>query len=149
MNNIEEITNTLLAAGTFDYGAIMQPVELLNHYGIDLQADEDMAGWSVSDIRKQITRNALTELALVDKIRDILIDEGRYIGKTKGVYRVYLPSENEQVSSNYLRSASRKTSKASRLRQATPVEARESSNTSSRAAISARRSSALTQRSQA
>ena len=143
---MEDIFDQLLAQGTFDYGCTIPAAELLAYFDFEAATDADMEGWQPDKIRKQIQADVLVELGIVSKIRDKLLDLGRYIGKDKGAYRIFLPSENAQVADNLLASSNRKARRANRLMQATPTQAAAPTNAGSRAAISAVRADRLSAR---
>lgn len=67
--------------------------------------------------RKQFQELELRELAAVRYASEILLDEGKYLGKVKDTYRISLPSENAARIADYHAAARRKLNRAARLQR--------------------------------
>ena len=70
--------------------------------------------------RSEFSQLALTELAAVDYVRNILLGQGKYFSSMKGDYRVLLPSENARQITLYMSSADKKLKRALKLSRNTP-----------------------------
>jgi hypothetical protein len=123
----------------FNYDTTHQPCELLPLFGHTPATDEELEGMPALAAIKRKESDNMIALDISSAIREKLLDLGRYLGKDKGVYRVYLPSENMKVAENYLKSANRKQARSHRLISSTPralvPQDTQPSNLSSRAAI--------------
>ncbi len=64
---------------------------------------------------------ALTELSAVDYIRNILLNQGKYLTCNQGDYRILLPSENARQCERYITSASKKLNRSLKLSRNTPA----------------------------
>jgi hypothetical protein len=106
-----ELYAALQANGLLEYGSTI-PTELV-HATLCLSVP-DVAPKSVYD------RVALLELAAVDYVRNILLDQGKYITGTASGYRILLPSENAAQVDQYMSSADRKLVRALKLSRNTP-----------------------------
>ena len=100
------------ANGFDQYGAVMEESELMKY--LDLEMPETGTWHDFQRIRTAM-------LNPVDHIRNTLINEGKYLRKEGEFYRVLLPSENAGQVRSYEDSASRKLSRAEKLRTNTPV----------------------------
>jgi hypothetical protein len=65
---------------------------------------------------------ALTELAAIDYVRNVLLGQGKYITSVPSGYRVLLPSENAKQVELYVSSADKKLNRALKLHRNTPKE---------------------------
>ena len=63
---------------------------------------------------------ALQELGAIDYVRNILINEGKYLAKSHDNYRIFLPSENAGAVAAYMDAADNKMKRAHRLAKNTP-----------------------------
>lgn len=135
MSDNDDLIDELLAKGVFDYGATIKVDALMAMFGAQVSEDDDLEGFSVSDIRAQIKADSVVELSVSGRVRERLLDEGRYLGKVGDYYRVYLPSENANKAAGYLASSAKKAARASRLLASTPVEFSVKTTHTSRAAI--------------
>lgn len=105
--------------GMLDYGSVIDSKLVRNFLGIEIP---------VFGTIQQFNAAALKELAAIDGLRDMLIDEGKYIQGDRGDYRILLPSENAKQAANMVASANRKLRKASKLKLNTPKEYIKQSN---------------------
>lgn len=69
---------------------------------------------------KQFREIELIELSEIDKVRNALLKQGKYLAGTKTGYRVLLPSENQKQVNLIIDSASRKLRRAQTLLVNTP-----------------------------
>jgi hypothetical protein len=70
--------------------------------------------------KSQFDSLALTELAAVDYVRNILLGEGKYLGQQGGDYRILLSSENARQVHLYMSHADKKLKRALKLSRNTP-----------------------------
>lgn len=79
---------------------------------------------------------ALKELSAIDYVRNVLLDEGKYLKQDGDGYRILLPSENAVQINNFMLSANRKLRRAHRLSKSSQVEpSKTSMNTEARMAV--------------
>jgi len=71
--------------------------------------------------KKDFDEVALAELAAVDSVREVLLNNGKYIAGTKGGYRILLPSENREQIDRYLGHAQKKIGRARKLERTSPA----------------------------
>lgn len=109
----------LQARGMLDYGSVITG-ELVRDF-LDIEIP-------ILGTLQQFNAAALKELSAIDGLRDLLIDEGKYIQGDKGDYRILLPSENSKQAANMVASANRKLRKAAKLKLHTPKEYIKQSN---------------------
>ena len=64
----------------------------------------------------------LIELGYIDYIRNLLLNEGKYLTNSRGVYRVLLPSENAAQVDRYMSGANKRLNRALKLSKNTPAE---------------------------
>lgn len=64
----------------------------------------------------------LIELGYVDYVRNMLLNDGKYLTNSRGVYRVLLPSENAAQVERYVSGASKRLNRALKLSKNTPDE---------------------------
>lgn len=84
--------------------------------------------------KQEFDEIALKELAAVDYVRNVILNEGKYLAGTGDDYRVLLPSENKAQVERYMTSADRKLRRAGKLSRNTPGKRieRELDNTQAR-----------------
>jgi len=70
--------------------------------------------------RAQFEELSLTELAVVDYVRNVLLGEGKYLAKKSGDYRILLPSENANQVYLYMAHADKKLKRALKLSRNAP-----------------------------
>lgn len=70
--------------------------------------------------KKEFDAIALQELAAVDYVRNVLLDEGKYLAMRDGGYRILLPSENARQVESYMHQADKKLRRALKLNKNTP-----------------------------
>ncbi len=73
--------------------------------------------------KKEFDQLALTELAAVDYVRNILLGQGMYLTQDRGDYRILFASENAHQVSLYMQSAKKKLDRAQKLNNSTPRDA--------------------------
>lgn len=64
----------------------------------------------------------LIELGYIDYVRNMLLNDGKYLTNSRGVYRVLLPSENAAQVERYVSGASKRLNRALKLSKNTPAE---------------------------
>jgi hypothetical protein len=64
----------------------------------------------------------LAELGYIDYVRNILLNEGKYLTNSRGVYRVLLPSENAAQVERYVSGANKRLNRALKLSKNTPMQ---------------------------
>lgn len=94
-----------------DYGAEIPRTFLLETLGIE---EPQIA------TREEWQRLELQEMAVVDYVRNLLIDQGKYLERTRSGYRIALPSENMAQVDAYMSAADKKIRRGQRLLRATP-----------------------------
>ena len=104
-----DLLDTLLTKGVFDYGEIIKVDALMELFGVKTTSDDEMEGMSPNDMRALIKKEAVLELSVAGKVRERLLDEGRYLGKHGEYYRVYLPSENVSQAAAYQAAGQKRT----------------------------------------
>lgn len=110
---MENVFKTLNDQGLLEYGATFTAEYFKQLCGIV----EPKTG-----TRKDFESIALAELSAIDFIRNVLIQNGRYIKKDGDSYRVLLPSENAKQADLMRESARKKLKKAKSLETNTPTE---------------------------
>jgi len=99
--------------GYTSYGAEV-PVETVQAFlGLDYP---EIAGKKVYDAL------TLIELGYIDYVRNMLLNDGKYLTNSRGVYRVLLPSENAAQVERYVSGASKRLNRALKLSKNTPAE---------------------------
>ena len=63
----------------------------------------------------------LIELGYIDYVRNMLLNEGKYLTNSRGVYRVLLPSENAAQVERYVSGANKRLNRALKLSKNTPM----------------------------
>lgn len=71
--------------------------------------------------RSEFEKLALQELNAIDYVRNILLNEGKYLRADNGNYRILLPSENAAQVEKYMGAADKKLNRAMKLYKNTPV----------------------------
>ncbi len=104
--------DVLEAAGLLTYGADISGEAVRGALGIEMPE---------FGRREDFARIELLELSAVDHVRQRLIENGMYIARSPDGYRVLLPSENLRQVDAYMRSASRKVTRARKLQEMTPA----------------------------
>lgn len=64
----------------------------------------------------------LRELNYIDYVRNQLLNDGKYLTNSRGVYRILLPSENAAQVDRYISGANKRLNRALKLSRNTPVE---------------------------
>lgn len=105
----EEIESRGLTA----YGSVIDANMIRHHLGI---VHPEVAPKAVYD------KLALAELGAIDYVRNILLNQGKYITSTPSGYRILLPSENAKQVDLYVSSADKKLGRALKLHRNTPKE---------------------------
>lgn len=95
-------------------------------YGTHIPAEfvRNTIGLKMPDVatKQEFDKIALLELAAIDYVRNIMLNQGKYIKGENGGYRILLPSENAQQVENYMSSADQKLRRAIKLAKNTPKE---------------------------
>jgi len=115
----QSLYDFLNARGMLDYGSVIAGELVRNFLGIEIPA---------FGTREQFNAAALKELDAIDRLRDLLLDDGKYIQGDRGDYRILLPSENAKQAACMVKSANRKLRKAAKLKLLTPKEYIKQSN---------------------
>ena len=96
----------------------------LDEYGSVILASEvrHIIGAEFPEVgtRRQFESAALAELSAVDYVRNVLINEGKYLTQSNGDYRILLPNENASQIERYMSGADKKLRRAQRLSKNTP-----------------------------
>jgi hypothetical protein len=108
-----ELFNSLNELGLLEYGSVIETAVVHELLGIETPA---------FGTRAQFDRLALTELAAIDYVRNILLGQGKYLSGTTGGYRILLPSENANQVELYIQSADKKLSRALKLSRNMPQQ---------------------------
>ena len=101
----------LRQSGQDDFGSVIYWHEVCRV--LDLEYPEK-ASKAVFDALEMIELNA------VGYVREVLLKEGKYLGKSCSGYRILLPNENASQVARYRSSADRKLSRALKLVRNTP-----------------------------
>lgn len=106
----KELLNYMRKHGLDDYGSIFPRKKV-----------HEIAGISVPEIgtMKEFTTISLLELNIVDYVRKVLLNEGKYITQSKDTYRILTPSENLAQVHSYNVSAMNKMKRGNKLLQNT------------------------------
>jgi hypothetical protein len=112
--NMENVFEILNEKGLLEYGATFSADYFRELCGIV----EPKTG-----TKKEFDMASLAELSAIDFIRNVLIQNGRYIKKDGDNYRVLLPSENAKQADLMRESARKKLNKAKKLETNTPKDA--------------------------
>lgn len=95
-------------------------------YGAEVPVETVQAflGIEYPEIANKKTYDALTlvELGYIDYVRNILLNEGKYLTNSRGVYRVLLPSENAAQVDRYVSGANKRLTRALKLSRNTPMQ---------------------------
>ena len=110
----KELVESLRQMGLLEYGKVIDGNMLRSMAGIyypetGTKADFDSA--------------SLEELAVTDYIRNVLLNEGKYLKSHREDYRILSPSENSGQVESYMKSADHKLRRAIKLSKNTPVDA--------------------------
>lgn len=140
----KKIFEQLLDHGVFDYGATIPGNVLLKKFGFDLISDAEFEQWqedgvTFAEVKRIIEDQDIREMALVDKIREWLIADGRIIKRRGANYYIPLPSENLTIARQYFEKGIRKNRRGEALIKNTPTtEAKNTDQTQSRMAVADR-----------
>lgn len=119
---IKMIVEEMIDSQVFDYGEQVDRVELLESLGVYLMPDSEFKNFSPAEIRKQLDAEKLDELNATNVIRTLLLQKGKFFEKSRDVYRVALPTENEAISERIMDAAQRRITKSRLLRKNTPKQ---------------------------
>lgn len=108
----KELYTELSNLGLLEYGSVIEGADVRAILGIE---------YPKVGTKKQFDEVALAELAGIDYVRNILINQGKYIGGERGTYRIFLPSENKKQIERYMLSADRRLRRAHKLSRSTPA----------------------------
>lgn len=112
--DFRDLFDELTQRGLTEYGSVISSEIIHTALGIKVP---EVGTKAVFD------RLALTELAAVDYVRNVLLGQGKYITSAPAGYRVLLPSENAKQVELYMASADKKLNRALKLHRNTPKEA--------------------------
>lgn len=98
----------------------------LTEHGSTINGD-DLRRWAgveypETGTKAQFDAAALEELAVVDYVRNCLLNEGKYLKSERNDYRILSPSENAGQVHSYMRSADSKLRRAIKLSKNTPAD---------------------------
>lgn len=113
MTNVETMT-LLRESGFFEHGEVITGKELREAFGIEEIEYPAM--------KSEIDSQALKELNAVDYMRNMLLNEGKYLKGMRDSYRVLLPSENAAQVLSYMNSANNKLKRGLKLNKNTQVK---------------------------
>lgn len=123
MSPEKELLHALHEAGLLEFGSVI-PSELVHEVlGIEIPK---VGSKAVFD------ELALRELNAIDSVRNLLLNQGKYLTACEGGYRILLPSENQKQVEAYMKSADRKLRRAQRLSANTPQTAHAADSTRAR-----------------
>lgn len=108
------------AMGLLDYGSVFSGELVRDIIGLALPSDDDLHEMTVGKAKSVFTSAALTEMAEIDYVRNILLGRGMYIKASGGGYVILLPSENAAQIDSYVSSADKKLRRALKLSRNTP-----------------------------
>lgn len=108
-----DLLAALQAAGLLEWGAVI-PRQFV-HEALGLEFPE-VGTKAVFD------KLTLVELSAIDYVREVLLNQGKYIAGTPSGYRVLLPSENQDQINLYMAAADRKLKRAMKLNRSTPAQ---------------------------
>lgn len=97
-----------------EYGSVISAAMVRHILGITLPT---------IGTRKEFTDAAMRELSGIDYVRNVLLQEGKYLTQSRGDYRILLPSENAGQVQSYMSAADRKLRRAATLARNTPPQA--------------------------
>lgn len=109
--------------GLDGYGTVISAIDVRAVVGIEYPETASL---------KEYQSLGLLELGAVGYVRNILLDEGKYLCQVKDNYRVLLPSENASQVDAYMRQADNKLRRARRLSASSPPVEFENSNVNAR-----------------
>lgn len=115
----EEASNTNLleairSEGLDAYGSIIEAEWVRKKLGIVIPS---------VGTKREFDAAAIAELSAVDRVRQVLLNEGKYLGMRDGNYRIFLPSENARQVEAYMQQADKKLKRGLKLSKSTPVDA--------------------------
>lgn len=120
--DIDRAITQIKSQFTLGYGDSIPEFAIMQIAGIKDPTNAEMRTMSVAEARTRFRDNALALLSITDRLRDELLNQGKYFRKSGGIYEVVLPSENIQYVEKYRKSATRKLQRAEKLLQTTPVQ---------------------------
>lgn len=112
MSKKKELYVNLKDAGMLEFGSSIPSDMVRQILGIE---------YPEVGTKKQFDEVALTELAAVDYVRNILLGEGKYLAGSQNGYRILLPSENTKQCERYQVSADKKLRRSIKLSRNTPA----------------------------
>ena len=107
----KELYSHLNSHGLLEYGSAIKSEMVCDIIGIHYP---EHASKQVYD------RLSLIEMSAIDYVRNILLDNGKYITQVKGDYRILLPSENAKQIASYITASGNKLDRAARLLSSMP-----------------------------
>ena len=95
-------------------------------YGAEVSEDvvRSFLGLEYPEMANKKVYDTLTliELGYIDYVRNMLLNEGKYLTNSRGIYRVLLPSENAAQVDRYISGANKRLTRALKLSKNTPAE---------------------------
>ena len=108
----KSLYEALNANGLLEYGSFI-PGDVVREL-LDIEMPE-------TGTRKQFAAVALVELSAIDDVRELLLNEGKYIAGTADGYRILTPGENSGQIDRYLSNAQNKIRRARKLERTAPA----------------------------
>ena len=102
----------LKARGLLEFGSVIMADTVREILGIE---------YPEFGTKKEFDELTLIELGAIDYVRNLLLNEGKYLAGHQGDYRILLPSENKRQVEAYMAQADRKMNRALKLSSNTPA----------------------------
>jgi len=112
-NDKRSIIDTMKEARMLDHGSYISGDEFRNYFGIKMPVMGKHSDFKSAE---------LEELTCSGFLRDLLLNEGKYLKSEKDSYRILLPSENKEQVLSYMSQADKKLKRGIKLNKNTPVE---------------------------
>jgi hypothetical protein len=109
---VKSLYEALNADGLLEFGSHIPGSFVREHLGLVMPE---------LGTRAQFTAIALAEMGAVDGVREILLNEGKYITGTGADYRILTPGENTGQIDRYLAHAQNKIRRARKLERTSPA----------------------------
>lgn len=126
-NQFKDFLSGLRAQKLTEFGAVILGNDVRKTLEIEYPSYEELKGMDSYDIKRTFDKIGLAEMSAIDYVRNVLLNEGKYIRVEKGNYRILLPSENTEQIESYISSADKKLSRALKLSRNTPQRGGEKS----------------------
>ena len=125
---IRVIFEQLYTDKVFDYGNSMPVDELLSAFGVVRLQEKDAEGMSYKALKARFKKDDLAKLGVFGFVNKALLNYGKHFHEKNDHYHISLPSENQTIADNLLKSSQRKIAKARKLLKYTPKEYQSGSN---------------------